>query len=242
MQTSHTSSTSDSTTRVLETTPSPSSPPSTTTGGLPACASCRHQRKKCTQKCILAPFFPAEKTREFQAVHRVFGVSNVTKMVKGLSTEDAIKAVDSLVWEANCRLSDPVLGPLAEFQRVCEELKFYKTQHQLANMHYHLNNNNSNNNNIRQFPVMQDMVLYNNKGTQQRVIGSWNGENNNTDGNNNNNVTNGFMLDYMQNSGMFKYLESLQNMERSLKQQRDQQEEGSAVHPQQQMMNDFGRF
>ncbi|XP_076929737.1 uncharacterized protein LOC143594278 [Bidens hawaiensis] len=234
METSHNSSTSDSTTRVLET----ASPPSTTTangGGLPACASCRHQRKKCTQKCILAPFFPAEKTQEFQAVHRVFGVSNVTKMVKGLTTEDAKKAVDSLVWEANCRVIDPVLGPLGEFQRVCEELKFYKTQHQLANMH---------NSNIRQVPIMQDMVLYNNKGAQQRLIGSWNGENNNnnTDEKNNNNiVNNGSMLDYIQSNGMFKYFESLQTMER-LKQERDQQQEGSPVHPQQQMMNDFGRF
>lgn len=224
--------------RVLEAPLSaPSPPPITTTngGGVPACASCRHQRKKCTEKCILAPFFPAEKTHEFQAVHKIFGVSNVTKLVKDLPKEDGKRAVDSLIWEANCRLKDPVLGPLGEFQRVCEELKAYKTQYQQANIHPH----------IRQVPITQGAVLYNNKSTQQRLIGSWNGDNNSV-------INNGSsMLDYINgtgigngggidNSRMFGY--GLQSMEK-LKQERDQhQQQGSLIHPQQQIMNDFNQF
>ncbi|KAK4385983.1 LOB domain-containing protein 2 [Sesamum angolense] len=95
-----------------------------------ACASCKHQRKKCTEKCILAPFFPVEKTREFQAVHKVFGVSNVTKIIVNLKEEDRKRAVDSLVWEALCRQKDPVLGPYGEYRRLCEELRLYKSQYQ----------------------------------------------------------------------------------------------------------------
>ncbi|KAI3744107.1 hypothetical protein L1987_57182 [Smallanthus sonchifolius] len=192
----------------------------------PECASCRHQRKKCTQKCVLAQFFPAEKSQDFQAVHRVFGVSNVTKLVKGLSREDGKKAVDSLIWEANCRLNDPVLGPLGEFQRVSEELKYYKSQYQVANIHHNLR---------------QGAVLYNNKSAQPRLIGSWNGDHNNG------NINSGSILDYMNgiaggidNSRMFNY-GSLQSIEK-LKQERDQQQ-GSLIHPQQQqMMNDLSQF
>ncbi|KAK1425393.1 hypothetical protein QVD17_20745 [Tagetes erecta] len=171
----------DTTNRVVDTTPT-SSPPSTTAincVALPACASCRHQRKKCTQNCVLAPFFPAEKTQDFQMVHKVFGVSNVTKLVKGLSREDAKKAVDSLIWEANCRANDPVLGPFGEFQRVCEELKFYKTQYQVTNR-------------VNRPNVHQGASLYNNnKPTHQRVIGSW------TNGDLNNGINNGSMMGYI---------------------------------------------
>ncbi|RAL37385.1 hypothetical protein DM860_000079 [Cuscuta australis] len=118
-----------------------------------ACASCKHQRKKCTEKCVLAAYFPAEKSREFQAVHKVFGVSNVTKMVRSVREEDRQRAVESLVWEAVCRQSDPVLGSLGEYRRVLEELKLCRTgQHQFdpaaAALHIgwggHHNNNNNN--------------------------------------------------------------------------------------------------
>ncbi|KAK1412131.1 hypothetical protein QVD17_33129 [Tagetes erecta] len=228
MQKNH-NGTNNPATRVLTTAPHFSSPPPAT--GVPACASCRHQRKKCTEKCVLAPFFPADKTQDFQAVHKVFGVSNVTKLVKDLSREDGKKAVDSLIWEANCRLKDPVLGPLGEFQRVSEELGAYKTQYQQANIHHHL----------RQVPIAPNGVLYGGKSVQQRLIGSWNGDNNV--------INNGSMLDYIHgngivgggidNSRMFNY-GSLQNIEK-LKQEREQQQ-GSLIHPQQQMMNDFSSF
>ncbi|KAK9285810.1 hypothetical protein L1049_025011 [Liquidambar formosana] len=99
-----------------------------TTGAHSACAACKHQRKKCDEKCILAPFFPADKSREFQAVHKVFGVSNVQKIVKNLDEEDRKRAADSLVWEAFCRQKDPVLGPYGEYRKVHDELKLYKSQ------------------------------------------------------------------------------------------------------------------
>ncbi|XP_027172167.1 LOB domain-containing protein 2 [Coffea eugenioides] len=99
--------------------------------GLPACASCKHQRKKCTDKCILAPFFPVEKNREFQAVHKIFGVSNVAKILRSHNSEEERKrAADSLIWEAFAWQRDPIQGPSGEFRRVVEELKFYKTQYQ----------------------------------------------------------------------------------------------------------------
>ncbi|XP_010457753.1 PREDICTED: LOB domain-containing protein 2-like [Camelina sativa] len=92
-----------------------------------ACASCKHQRKKCNNECILSPYYPARKTKEFQAVHKVFGVSNVQKMVRTVREEDRTKLSDSLTWEALWRQKDPVLGSYGEYRRVCEELKLYKS-------------------------------------------------------------------------------------------------------------------
>ncbi|PWA87435.1 lateral organ boundaries domain-containing protein [Artemisia annua] len=225
--------TNNNTVRVLEAVPSPSPPPGTAAngGGVPACASCRHQRKKCTEKCVLAPFFPAEKTQDFQAVHKCFGVSNVTKLVKDLSREEGKKAVDSLIWEANCRIKDPVNGPYGEFQRVYDELMLYKTKYG-PNIHH----------NIRQVQIAQNGVLYNNKSSlQPRSIGSWNGDHNNV-------TTNGTsMSDYIHINGIGGYIDnphmfpygSLQSIEKR-KQEREQQ--GSVIHPQPQMMNDFPQY
>lgn len=100
------------------------------TAAHPACASCKHQRKKCGEDCILAPYFPAERSREFQAVHKVFGVSNVMKLVRSVKEEDRKTVADSLVWEAFCRQNDPILGPLGEYRKIQEELKLYKNQTQ----------------------------------------------------------------------------------------------------------------
>ncbi|CAN0913629.1 LOB domain-containing protein 2 [Linum grandiflorum] len=92
-------------------------------GAHSACASCKHQRKKCAEDCILAPVFPAEKTREFQAVHKVFGVSNVVKMMRRVEARDRERVAESLVWEANSRENDPVLGAMRQYQRLQEEKK-----------------------------------------------------------------------------------------------------------------------
>ncbi|KAL5860977.1 hypothetical protein ACOSQ3_002288 [Xanthoceras sorbifolium] len=100
----------------------------------PACAACKHQRKKCSDECILAPYFPANRSREFQAVHKFFGVSNVTKIVRNVKEEDRHKVADSLIWEALSRQKDPVLGPYGEYKRIYEELKLYRN---LQNQNHH---------------------------------------------------------------------------------------------------------
>ncbi|KAL2466606.1 LOB domain-containing protein 2 [Abeliophyllum distichum] len=158
--------------------------------GTSACASCKHQRKKCTEKCILAPFFPVDKTREFQAVHKVFGVSNVTKIVTNLEEEDRKQAVDSLVWEAFCWQKDAVLGPYGEYRRVCEELRLYKSQYQQI---HQVQNQGS----IVYKAAAQGLMGWNNN-----KFMSFNGAglNNNNNNNNNNNVNNN-SLNNVHNNG-----------------------------------------
>ncbi|XP_039005319.1 LOB domain-containing protein 2-like [Hibiscus syriacus] len=104
----------------------------------PVCAASKHQRKKCDEVCILAPYFPANKCREFQAMHKVFGVSNMTKIVRNAGTdEDPKKVADSLIWEAFCWQKDPLLGPYGDYRKVYEELSLYKKHSQMMILQDH---------------------------------------------------------------------------------------------------------
>nr|GMC83901.1 LOB domain-containing protein 2-like [Ipomoea batatas] len=93
----------------------------------PACAACRHQRKQCKAKdCVLWPHFPSDRMVDFLAVHRVFGISNVTKMLRELSNDERAAAAASLLWEAHSWTEDPVHGPLGKFNSLEQELNALK--------------------------------------------------------------------------------------------------------------------
>ncbi|KAK1567216.1 hypothetical protein Q3G72_009488 [Acer saccharum] len=143
----------------------------------PACAACKHQRKKCSDECILAPYFPANRSREFQAVHKVFGVSNVTKIVRNVKEEDRNKVSDSLVWEALCRQKDPVLGPYGEYMRIYEELKLYRNRElmQIQNQNHHHHHHQL----LQQLTggAQGGMINYKSAGQQQpQPLVGWNNE------------------------------------------------------------------
>lgn len=74
------------------------------------CAACKFLRRKCMQGCIFAPYFPPENPARFAQVHRVFGASNVAKLLNDLTPAQREDAVNSLAYEAEARLHDPVLG------------------------------------------------------------------------------------------------------------------------------------
>ncbi|KAK7386467.1 hypothetical protein VNO78_26713 [Psophocarpus tetragonolobus] len=74
------------------------------------CAACKLLRRKCTQECVFAPYFPPDNPQRFACVHRVFGASNVSKLLSELSVGQRDDAVKSLAYEAEARLHDPVYG------------------------------------------------------------------------------------------------------------------------------------
>lgn len=74
------------------------------------CASCKFLRRKCTQECVLAPYFPPDQPQKFAIVHKVFGQSNVAKLLNELPASQRADAVNSLAFEAEERLRDPVYG------------------------------------------------------------------------------------------------------------------------------------
>ena len=46
------------------------------------CAACKMLRRRCDGDCILAPYFPGHDVQKFAGVHKVFGASNVIKMIQ----------------------------------------------------------------------------------------------------------------------------------------------------------------
>ncbi|TMW98581.1 hypothetical protein EJD97_003850 [Solanum chilense] len=79
------------------------------TGSSP-CASCKLLRRRCAKDCIFAPYFPPDDPHKFAIVHKVFGASNISKMLQELPIQQRADAVSSLVYEANARVRDPVYG------------------------------------------------------------------------------------------------------------------------------------
>ncbi|XP_019191785.1 PREDICTED: LOB domain-containing protein 12-like isoform X2 [Ipomoea nil] len=78
-------------------------------GASSPCASCKLLRRRCAKDCIFAPHFPSDDPHKFAIVHKVFGASNVSKMLQ-IPADHRGDAVSSLVYEANARLRDPVYG------------------------------------------------------------------------------------------------------------------------------------
>ncbi|KAI4314937.1 hypothetical protein L6164_027795 [Bauhinia variegata] len=74
------------------------------------CAACKFLRRKCTQECVFAPYFPPDNPQRFAYVHKVFGASNVAKLLNELNASQRDDAVKSLAYEAEARLRDPVYG------------------------------------------------------------------------------------------------------------------------------------
>ncbi|GAB4847872.1 LOB domain-containing protein 25 [Ancistrocladus abbreviatus] len=76
----------------------------------PPCAACKFLRRKCVKDCIFAPYFPPEEPQKFANVHKIFGASNVSKLLHEILPHQREDAVSSLAYEADARLKDPVYG------------------------------------------------------------------------------------------------------------------------------------
>ncbi|KAK7285765.1 hypothetical protein RJT34_20546 [Clitoria ternatea] len=89
------------------------------------CAACRILRRRCDNKCLLAPYFPTHELENFVGVHRVFGASNVIKMIQMVEETKREDAVKAMVYEATARLRDPVYGSagcIYHLQKMIQEL------------------------------------------------------------------------------------------------------------------------
>ncbi|CAK7339405.1 unnamed protein product [Dovyalis caffra] len=102
------------------------------------CAACKSLRRKCTQECILAPYFPPDQPQKFASVHKVFGQSNVAKLLSELNAAQREDAVNSLAFEAEERLRDPVYGCVGLISILQDRVKklqndLYTAKKELAN-------------------------------------------------------------------------------------------------------------
>lgn len=93
-----------------------------------ACAACKHQRNKCGDNCMLGQYFPANMVEEFQAVRRIFGTSNLKKMLAGLDAQQKEEAIKSCIWEASMWQRNPAQGPLGVHRKLEQEVESLRTQ------------------------------------------------------------------------------------------------------------------
>nr|DAD33757.1 TPA_asm: hypothetical protein HUJ06_012608 [Nelumbo nucifera] len=96
-------------------------------GGGGPCGACKFLRRKCVSGCIFAPYFDSEQgAAHFAAVHKVFGASNVSKLLLHIPVHKRLDAVVTICYEAQSRLRDPVYGCVAHIfalQQQCSKEK-----------------------------------------------------------------------------------------------------------------------
>ncbi|VVA90355.1 unnamed protein product [Arabis nemorensis] len=106
---------------------------------LSPCAACKILRRRCGEKCVLAPYFPPTEPAKFTIAHRVFGASNIIKLLQELPESQRADAVNSMVYEAGARIRDPVYGcagAIYHLQRQVSELQaqLAKAQVEIVNL------------------------------------------------------------------------------------------------------------
>ncbi|CAA2934051.1 LOB domain-containing protein 29-like [Olea europaea var. sylvestris] len=75
------------------------------------CGACKFLRRKCAKGCVFAPYFCHEQgVSHFAAIHKVFGASNVSKLLAHLPVTDRCEAAITIAYEAQARLQDPIYG------------------------------------------------------------------------------------------------------------------------------------
>ncbi|KAF5201781.1 Lob domain-containing protein [Thalictrum thalictroides] len=101
-----------------------------------SCAACKLLKRKCTPNCIFAPYFPPDKLQSFAKIHKVFGASNASKILSEVRQDQRAEAVNSLVFEAEARVNDPVYGCIGAMNLL--QTKMVQLQHDLAITKAHL--------------------------------------------------------------------------------------------------------
>ncbi|PPS08607.1 hypothetical protein GOBAR_AA12044 [Gossypium barbadense] len=97
-------------------------------GATSACAACKYQRRKCIPECLLAPYFPADQTKVFQNAHKLFGVSNIVKILRSLDPSQHAEAMRSIKYQANVRDRFPVYGCLGVIRQLYYQIQMLEEE------------------------------------------------------------------------------------------------------------------
>ncbi|WVZ59999.1 hypothetical protein U9M48_010076 [Paspalum notatum var. saurae] len=100
--------------------------------GSAPCAACKLLRRRCAAGCVFAPYFPPGEPHKFANVHKVFGASNVSKLLQEIPVPHRGDAVSSLVYEANARVRDPVYGCVGAISSLQQQVEALQAQLALA--------------------------------------------------------------------------------------------------------------
>ncbi|CAK8535915.1 unnamed protein product [Lathyrus sativus] len=98
-------------------------------GGIPqACSACKYQRRKCGPSCILAPYFPHERQKQFLNAHKLFGVGKITNLLKTVPPEARDLTMSTIIYQSDMRALDPVGGCYRHIQNLQSQIDFYSAQ------------------------------------------------------------------------------------------------------------------
>ncbi|CDP03724.1 unnamed protein product [Coffea canephora] len=93
------------------------------------CGACKFLRRKCAADCIFAPYFCSEQgPARFAAIHKVFGASNVSKLLLHVPVPDRCEAVVTIAYEAQARIRDPVYGCVAHIFALQQQVAYLQAQ------------------------------------------------------------------------------------------------------------------
>ncbi|XP_039131202.1 LOB domain-containing protein 4-like [Dioscorea cayenensis subsp. rotundata] len=104
----------------------------TTGSSASPCAACKLLRRRCAEDCLFAPYFPPDQPHKFASVHKVFGASNVNKLLQELPVNYRSDAVSSMVYEANARVRDPVYGCAGAISSLQQQVDVLQAQLAMA--------------------------------------------------------------------------------------------------------------
>ncbi|KAK7271972.1 hypothetical protein RJT34_28283 [Clitoria ternatea] len=100
-----------------------------------ACAACKHRRSKCGLPCILAPYFPPDRRKQFFNVHRLFGVGKITNIIKDLNPQDIDIAVMTIIYQSDMRRMNPVGGCYQHIQELHSQIEYTQAELHLVLQH-----------------------------------------------------------------------------------------------------------
>ncbi|KAG4133025.1 hypothetical protein ERO13_D08G069600v2 [Gossypium hirsutum] len=103
------------------------------TGCASPCGACKFLRRKCVRGCVFAPYFCHEQgATHFAVIHKVFGASNVSKLLAHLPLSDRSEAALTIAYEAQARLQDPIYGCVSHIFALQQQI--VNLQAQLASL------------------------------------------------------------------------------------------------------------
>ncbi|KAK9704899.1 hypothetical protein RND81_07G018600 [Saponaria officinalis] len=105
------------------------------------CGACKFLRRKCVRGCVFAPYFCHEQgPTHFAAIHKVFGASNIAKLLAQLPVSDRSEAATTISYEAQARVQDPIYGCVSHIFALQQQVVSLEAQ--LATLKQQTTNNN----------------------------------------------------------------------------------------------------
>ncbi|CAB4301205.1 unnamed protein product [Prunus armeniaca] len=94
-----------------------------------SCGACKFLRRKCTGECVFAPYFCYDQAADhFAAVHKVFGASNVSKLLLHLPVQNRSDAAITMSYEALARMRDPVYGCFSQIFALQQQVVYLQEE------------------------------------------------------------------------------------------------------------------